>query len=418
MTSKWLVEASIVSQRTSNPIRKVVDQLNIPPNPDLPPISMSIGDPTLFGNLPPPTVLVEELQHLSAEGKSNGYSNSCGFQQSRAAVANSLGPHFTADDVVLASGCSGALDMCITVLANEGDNILIPCPAFSLYQTLADSKGIECRHYNLMADRHWEINLDELAGLVDKRTKAIVINNPSNPCGSVFSLEHLKAICAKAAELQIPIIADEIYAHMTFSDTKFYSILDAECRVPTLIAGGIAKRYNVPGLRLGWVVVHDPVGAFAQVRQGLVNLSTLILGPNTNVQAALPKILAQTPQSYYDESMAVLEKNAKFCYERFSQIPGLTPIQPQGAMYMMVRVDREKFAGAFPDSISFAKDLIREQSVYVLPGSCFGAPDFFRVVVCPPIEKLDIALDRIATFCATRFVGTTKRAHTDGDVTH
>eukprot|EP00762_Andalucia_godoyi_P006539 ANDGO_04985.mRNA.1 Tyrosine aminotransferase len=409
--SNWHIKASIVSHRTSNPIRKVVDQLKLPPNPEKQMIPLSIGDPTVFGNLPACRELLNAMHDAIDAGKWNGYAHSCGYSDARKAVAlryqNMLNRHHTnshprfkvfEEDVVLGSGCSGALDMVISVLANEGDNILLPRPGFSLYKTLCDSKGIETRFYSLKPEAEWEANLEEMRNLIDANTRGILVNNPSNPCGSVYNLHHLKAILEIAREHRLPIIADEIYADMVFSKSEFFPMAALTDKVPVLHVGGLAKQYLVPGWRLGWVIVSDPVGALEDVRRGLLALSTVILGPNTLVQGAIPQIFETVPESYYTELNKTLEGHAEYSVERFRKIPGLRVVVPRGAMYLMVGIDTEYFAD-IADDVDFSRKLITEESVMVLPGQCFGITNFFRVVICPPIDKLEEAYDRIEQFC-------------------
>lgn len=173
--------------------------------------------------------------------------------------------NFYFKDVIIASGCSGAIDLCITALANEGDNILLPRPGFPLYQTLAESKGIECKYYDLIPEKNWEVAIDHLRSLADNRTKCIVVNNPSNPCGSVYSRSHLQSVLKLADSLKIPIIADEIYADMAFKPYDFISLASLSQTVPILSVGGLAKRYLVPGWRVGWILIHDRNNIFSQV---------------------------------------------------------------------------------------------------------------------------------------------------------
>lgn len=306
----------------------------------------------------------------------------------------------------MTSGCSGALDIAITALANEGDNILIPQPGFSLYQTLCDSKGIECRFYNLDADKNWEADLQHMASLIDHRTRAILVNNPSNPCGSVYSKEHLEEIVKVAERYCLPIIADEIYAHMVFDGSEFHRIATlATKRVPVLSVNGLAKQYLVPGWRVGWITVYDDTEqqVLKEVREGILRLTTLILGANSLVQASIPQILEKTPESFYKELNSVLQKQAFYSMERIEKIPGLDIIRPQGAMYVMVRIDAKRFSeatnGEIADDVEFCKALLKEESLVVLPGQCFRMKNFFRIVFCPPIDKLEQAYDRLDQFC-------------------
>jgi len=219
-------------------------------------------------------------------------------------VATTSSP-LTEEDVVICSGCSCALDLAISAMADPGDNILIPRPGFPLYSTLAVGLGISVREYDLVPELGWQVDLDHMESLIGPRTRAIVVNNPSNPCGSVYSKAHLRAILGVAERHKVPIIADEIYDYFSFAgSTKFVPIASLTDMVPVLAAGGLTKRYLVPGWRLGWITIHDRHGALAEVRQGLKRLSQRIIGANTLVQGALPIILRETPASFFQVIMS------------------------------------------------------------------------------------------------------------------
>jgi len=209
--------------------------------------------------------------------------------------------------VVIGSGCSGALELAISALLDVGDNLLIPRPGFSLYQTLCNAKGIGVKSYALLPERGWEADLADLEGQIDGHTRAVLVNNPSNPCGSVYSKEHLSAIIAIAERHRLPIIADEIYGHLVFpsSGAKFHPMAGLSTTVPILAAGGIAKEFLVPGWRVGWLAIHDRGGAFVEVRKALFSLTQLILGASSLVLAALPAIL--TPAAGSADAAALAE---------------------------------------------------------------------------------------------------------------
>uniref|UniRef100_A0A1I8HPT6 Tyrosine aminotransferase n=1 Tax=Macrostomum lignano TaxID=282301 RepID=A0A1I8HPT6_9PLAT len=386
---QWHCPMSRMAQCTSNPIRKIVDQMKLTPNPEKKMIALSIGDPTIFGNLSPPEQLLDLVDKRLRNGKCNGYAPSVGYEPARTAVAKYSVcegyQNLEAKDVILTSGCSSALDLCISVLANPGDNILIPRPGFSIYRTLAESLGIEARSYNLLADRQWEVDLAHLEESIDDRTAAIVVNNPSNPCGSVYTREHLRAIAHIAERYKVPIIADEIYAHFVFPGHEFHWFASVNPNVPVLSCGGLTKRWLVPGWRQGWIVIYDAKGHFAEVRKGLLALSTRILGPNTVCQAAIPDILEFTPPEFYASTLKCIEENAKLSYAKLSAVPGLRPVMPEGAMYMMM---------------AFTERLVTEQSVFCLPSRCFEIGMFFRIVLTVPSDMMTEACDRIAQFCA------------------
>lgn len=398
----WDLKASVASMRTSNPIRKIVDKMIVPPNPDKPKVSLSIGDPTVFGNFKCPDHFHDALADASRSLRHNGYGPAAGDPSARAAIAEthtSPSAPLTQNDVILTSGCSHAIEMSFAALANEGMNVLLPKPGFSLYKTICDSKGIETRMYDLLPDKNWECDLEQMASLMDANTACVLVNNPSNPCGSVFTKEHLVEILGVCERHKVPIISDEIYENMAFEEGAFHPLANLSTEVPILTVGGLAKQYMAPGWRIGWILIHDRHSRFAEVRTGLEQLATIILGPNSLLQYCTATCLKDTPKEYYDNVLTMLKTNAEYCYARAQAIPGIHPIKPQGAMYVMNRIEVDKM-GDIEDDVDFCKKMLAEESVGLLPGSCFGADNFFRVVICPPEDKLDIAWTRIAEFCA------------------
>lgn len=271
----WSVKPSDMSNKTFNPIRTIVEGMKVKPNPNKTMISLSIGDPTVFGNLPTDPEVTQAMKEALDSGKYNGYAPSIGYLSSREEVAsyyNCPEAPLEAKDVILTSGCSQAIELCIAVLANPGQNILVPRPGFSLYKTLAESMGIEVKLYNLLPEKSWKIDLKQLESLIDEKTACVIVNNPSNPCGSVFSKSHLQKILAVAARQYVPILADEIYGDMVFSDSKFEPLATLSTNVPILSCGGLAKRWLVPGWRLGWILIHDRRDIFGnEIRDGPVS---------------------------------------------------------------------------------------------------------------------------------------------------
>jgi len=238
-----------------------------------------------------------------------------------------------------------------------------------------------------------------MESLIDSKTKAILVNNPSNPTGSNYSRAHLLDILRVAHRHRLPIIADEIYAHMVWNG-PFYALADLSDLVggvPILSCGGIAKRFLVPGWRLGWVAIYDRHNAFKEVKEACNRLAQLLLGANSLVQAALPEILSKCDASYYDTLNRTLQNHSETIAKRCNAIPGLQATTPQGAMYLMVRVDCAMFG--CKDDRDFAQKLLSESLVFVLPGACFQAPGFIRIVYCAPIAMLLEAADRMVDFC-------------------
>ena len=371
------------------------------------------GDPTVFGNFHSPDILKDAIESNLRTEKYNGYCPSHGRPEARQAIAEfyqTKTSPLTADDVIIASGGSGALEIAIKALMSPGDNILLPQPGFALYQTIAEHYSSSCKFYNLTPESGWEADLTHMESLIDERTRCILVNNPSNPCGSVFSKSHLQGILAIAEKYCLPIIADEIYAHMCFSGNPFHPIASLTTTVPVLSIGGMAKEFLVPGWRVGWITVHDRNDVLAPIRGGLIKLTQVIIGANTLVQSTLPNLLRQANGSLEAEAMKQfnadyvgrLEKHAMFTADRLEAIPGLRVVRPQGAMYVMVGVETDKLSG-IDDDVQFAQELLLEECVFVIPGSCFRMKNFFRVVFSAPLEKLEEAYDRIADFCSKRY---------------
>ncbi|KAJ8971769.1 hypothetical protein NQ317_004699 [Molorchus minor] len=399
----WKVEPSTTAKNCKNFIRDIVDNLDLKPNPEKPVIALSLGDPTVYGNLKPSDETIKAVISIIEEGCCNGYAPSVGYENARAAVAEYLsydGVDVNPRDVILCSGCSSSLEHCITVLADDtkNNNILIPRPGFPIYRTLAESIGVSVRYYNLLPENNWEVDLQHLESQIDQNTAAIVINNPSNPCGSVFSEEHLQDILEIAYRRRKPVIADEIYEQLVFPGEKFVSTASLNSHVPILICGGLAKRFLVPGWRLGWIVIHDEVGAFEYIRKALLCLSQRTIGSNTLIQGALPGILRNTPQSFHDELIRTLSGNAQLAFEGLQTAKGLIPFMPQGTMYMIVEIQMRKFP-MFQSGLEFAQKMMEEESVFCLPGECFGISGFMRIVLTIPEDLLQEACLRIAEFC-------------------
>lgn len=194
--------------------------------------------------------------------------------------------------------------------------------------------NVNYRGYKLRSDQKWEIDLVELEKLIDENTAPIVVNNPSNPCGSNFSRSHVEAIVAFAEKHKIPIIADEIYADMVFQGNTFTSMASVSENVPLIVCGGLAKRFLIPGWRVGWLSIQDRNDVFKRgnIRQGIKKISQTILGACSLAQAVVPYLLREVPQSFHDTTMKILQQNAHVFTDVMDRIRGLTCIKPQGCI--------------------------------------------------------------------------------------
>ncbi|XP_075239583.1 tyrosine aminotransferase-like isoform X2 [Convolutriloba macropyga] len=393
--------ASERSLNTVNLLRNIVDALKIDKDATKSFIPLSIGDPTTFGNFPISEGAKRSLIEAIEGGNCHGYGPSIGFPFARKAVADfhsSRHVHLTENDVLLTPSCSSALDLAIGAIAEEKSNILLPSPGFPLYETLTGLYNVNVKYYNLLPEKNWEVDLNQLESVIDSNTSAIVVCNPSNPCGSVFSPKHIRDIIQTAEDHNLPIIADEVYSHMVFNNVEFESFGDLSENVPVLVTGGLAKRWLAPGWRVGWIILHDRHDQLSSVREGLINLSQRILHPNTICQFAIPGILRDTPPEFFKSVMADIEENAKLAFSKLAACPSLKPVMPEGAMYMMTGVDVDTLWDQ-PDDVAFTQNLLKYQNVFCLPGSGFTYPNSFRIVLTVPRDVLSEACDRIVEFC-------------------
>lgn len=286
--------------------------------------------------------------------------------------------------------------------------MLIPRPGFPLCEILCDYQGIEPRYYDLLPDQGWQIDIESIRAQADENTCALVVNNPSNPCGSVYSKAHLTEVLGVAEELRLPILADEVYTGMSFAN-DFVSCASVTPNVPILSVCALSKRWVAPGWRMGWVMVHDSNDIFknAGIQDTLLKICQITLGPAAPLQAAIPAILAEDPaeKEWKARLLGSLQDSAEYCIERCKTVKGLeVASNPQGAMYIMVRIKPDVFKD-INGAVQFAGALLEEEAVVILPGECFAYPGYFRIVFCGNIQTLEEAWDRIEAFCNRRYIG-------------
>lgn len=431
----WKCRASKKSLRTTNSIRAIVDPIvanGIKSGEERGDgkdhISLALGDPTVGSSLPVCTAAMDAIVRavsMTAPGNTNhatGYAPACGTLEARHAIAthhheNYGGPLVSPDHVIVASGCSGTLELVLTALLDEDSILLVPKPGFPLYQVICESHGASVAHYELDPDRQWECDLEHMEQLIlsyddaNHRVRGIVINNPSNPTGSVYTEHHLRQILALAQRYQLPVIADEIYGDLTFDDTVFTSMakvmMDMGSQVPVIVTSGLAKQYLLPGWRVGWAVFYDSTNcALTPVLEGVQRLAQVILGASHLVQSIIPTLLTpatierQTElQQFKSKLKKQLALQAKLLCKELSKCPGLNVYEPQGAMYTMIKIDLQHFDDAIGSDVDFTKKLLEEENVFVLPGQAFGLDGAVRVVYCADPETLQQASDRVLSFC-------------------
>ncbi|KAK1620286.1 hypothetical protein QYE76_025803 [Lolium multiflorum] len=363
------------------------------------------GDPSAFACFRTAPAAEDAIATAALSGKHNCYSRAAGVEEARSAVAAHLSRELpydvTAGDVVITAGCNHAIEIMMAVLAAPGANVLLPRPGYPLYESRAALCGLEFRHFDLLPDKAWEVDLDGVEALADENTVAMVIVNPNNPCGCVYSYHHLAKIAETARKLGILVISDEVYDHCAFGSKPFVPMGVFGEIAPVVTMGGISKRWMVPGWRLGWIVATDPCGVLREkkVIQSVIDYRAISVDPVTFVQGALPQIIANTDKAFFENAMDVMRKTAEICYQKLMDIECITcPHKPDGSMFVMVKLDLSSLDGIH-DDVDFCSKLAREESVVICPGIGLGMKDWLRITFAVDPSLLEDGLERVKSFC-------------------
>ncbi|XXG66829.1 hypothetical protein AAC387_Pa06g0319 [Persea americana] len=370
-----------------------------------PTISLAIGDPSAFPTFRTAPVAVDAIISAVRSANYNSYTPPVGILPARRAIAEHLSrdlPYkLSSDDIFMTVGCTQAIETVLTVLSCPGANILLPRPGYPNYKSCAAFCGVEVRDYNLNPERSWEIDLDSLKSVADKNTVAMVVINPGNPCGNVFTYEHLAEVAKTAKKLGIFVIADEVYRHLTFGTNPFVPMGTFGSLVPVLTLGSISKRWVVPGWQLGWIAVTDPRGILKKnkVLDCFESYLTISADPVTFIQGAIPQILGDTGEDFFNETIRTLKQTVDICCERIKEIDCVTcPYKPEGAMSAMVKLDLSLLEDIL-DDVDFCCKLAKEESVIILPGSAVGLKNWLRVTFASGPSTLEDGLERVKSFC-------------------
>ncbi|RZC46622.1 hypothetical protein C5167_039574 [Papaver somniferum] len=354
------------------------------------------GDPSPFSCFRTTHVADDALSNAVKSAKFNSYAPVGGILPARRAVAEYLSrdlPYtLSADDVCLTSGCRQAIEVIISVLSYPGANILIPKPGYPHYDACASSNNLEIRHFDLIPERAWEIDLEAVEDLADENTVAIVVINPGNPCGNVAET---------AKRLGIPVIADEVYGHLTFGSNPFVPMGVFGSTVPVFTLGSISKRWLVPGWRLGWLVITDPKGYLkeAEVVGSIKQYLNMSNNPASVIQGAIPQILENTEEDFFENTICLLRQALDICAEEIKEIACITLLQkPEGSMFVMVKLDTSLLED-ISDDMDFCIKLAREEKVIILPGIVLGLKNWLRITFSIDPPSLKDAMERIKSFC-------------------
>jgi alanine-synthesizing transaminase len=361
---------------------------------------LNIGDPLQFDFRTPPHLL-EAVVKAMRDGL-DGYAPSLGVTEALAAAraeAERKGIR-NIQSVFMTAGVSEAVDVCLAALLDPGENVLTPCPEYPLYSAVLAKVGAPLNSYLLDEAKGWEPDLEHLSSRISTRTRALVVINPNNPTGAVYSRQTLEAIAELARQNNLLIFADEIYDKLILdSDCTHTSIAALATDVPIVTFNGLSKAYLVPGWRVGWTVVSGPAPALKSYVEGVHKLLRARLCSNHPQQYAVRPAL-EGPQDHLVEVRGKLRLRRDLTVQWCNTTPRISCVKPLGAFYAFPRLE-------IPESDEdFVRNLLLERQVLVVHGSGFGqAPEtqHFRIVFLPDERTLERAYAGIADFLRERY---------------
>ena len=363
-------------------------------------LKLNTGNPAVFG-FDAPDVIMRDM--IAALPTSQGYSTSKGIVSARRAIVTRYEledfPAFDVDDVYLGNGVSELISMVTQALLNDGDEVLIPAPDYPLWTAATSLAGGTPVHYLCDEEDDWNPSIEDIRAKVTEQTKAIVVINPNNPTGAVYSRETLQKIVQVARENNLLILADEIYDRILYDGAKHISIASLAPDLLTITFNGLSKAYRVAGYRAGWMVLTGPKNHARGFIEGLDLLAGMRLCPNVPAQHAIQVALGGR-QSIYEltGNGGRLLKQRNIAYEKLNEIPGVSVVKPMGALYCFPRLDPEVYD--IRDDSKLMLDILRAEKILMVQGTGFNwpTPDHFRVVTLPWASQLGNAIERLGNF--------------------
>jgi len=363
-------------------------------------LKLNIGNPAPFGFEAPDEILVDVLRNLPS---AQGYCDSKGLYSARKAIVQYYQSKdirsVTVNDVYIGNGVSELITMAMQALLNDGDEVLIPMPDYPLWTAAATLAGGKAVHYLCDEQADWFPDVEDIKSKVTSRTKAIVVINPNNPTGAVYSKELLLEIVEVARQNNLIIFADEIYDKILYDGAVHHHIAALAPDLLTVTFNGLSKAYRVAGFRQGWMILNGPKKHAKGYIEGLDMLASMRLCANVPMQHAIQTALGgyQSINEFILPGGRLLEQRNK-AYELLNQIPGISCTKPMGALYMFPKIDIKKFNMYDDEKMVF--DLLAQEKVLLVHGRGFNwhSPDHFRIVTLPYVHQIEEALGKFARF--------------------
>ena len=363
-------------------------------------LKLNIGNPAPFGFHTPDEVIYDMRRQLT---ECEGYSPAQGLFSARKAIMQYAQlkkiPNVTMDDIYTGNGVSELINLCMSALLDDGDEILIPAPDYPLWTACATLAGGKAVHYICDEQADWYPDLDDIRRKITDRTKGIVIINPNNPTSALYPRELLQQIVEIAMEHQLIIFSDEIYDRLVMDVEEHVSIASLAPDLFCVTYSGLSKSHMIAGFRIGWMIFSGNKKIAKDYMEGVKMLSNMRLCSNVPAQSIVQTALGghQSVNSYLVPGGRIYEQR-EYIYRALTDIPGITAVKPKAAFYIFPKIDVKKFN--ITDDEKFALDLLRDKKILLIHGGGFNwqEPDHFRVVYLPRIEVLRESVTKIADF--------------------
>ncbi|RBP63908.1 alanine-synthesizing transaminase [Alkalibaculum bacchi] len=383
----------------------VMDQANLMERNGENIIKLNIGNPAPFDIFAPDEIVHDVAMNLrSAEG----YCDSKGIFPARKAIMQNYQTKgvmdVTIDSIYIGNGVSELITLSMQALLDNGDEILVPAPDYPLWTGSINLAGGKPVHYICDEESDWYPDLEDIKSKINENTKGIVIINPNNPTGAVYSREILEEIAKLAHEHDLIVFADEIYDQILYDDVVHIPMASLVHDVLCISFNGLSKSHRIAGYRVGWMVLTGNKEDAKDYIEGIDMLSSMRLCSNVPAQYAI-----QTALGGYQSLIELIKPGGRlyeqreYVHNRINSIDGLSCVKPKGAFYIFAKIDAEKFH--IHDDMQFALDLLKSKKILIVQGTGFNwkAPDHFRIVTLPTVNDCKIALDRLEDFLKTYY---------------
>ena len=353
-------------------------------------LRLNTGNPAEFGFTAPDEVIRDLIVNAR---NSEAYSDSKGIFSARKAIMQYCQlkgfPHVDIDDIYLGNGVSEMISISLQALLDDGDEVLVPMPDYPLWTACISLAGGNAVHYRCDEQADWYPDIDDIKSKITSNTKAIVVINPNNPTGALYSEDLLKEIVEIARQNDLIIFADEIYDRLVMDGQKHTAIASLAPDVFCVSMNGLSKSHRICGFRVGWMVLSGPKANVRGYIEGLNMLANMRLCANV-----LGQHVVQTSLGGYQSVDELLMPGGRiyeqrnFIYKAVNEVPGLSAVKPTAGLYIFPKIDREMYR--IDDDEQFCLELLKQEKVMLVPGKGFNRtePDHFRIVYLPRVEEL------------------------------